>query len=95
MMDSENQYYERRFKCLTSLSIHNVDSLNEEWTVGLGVFHKHYQQLQSSLHNQPRLKRQRERKRGNKQAALTVLIQKMAVSNLNLLMQPSTAHNNV
>lgn len=80
MMDSGNQYYERRFKCLTSLSIHNVDSLNEEWTVGLSVFHKHYQQLQSSLHNQPRLKRQR----GYKQAALTVLIQKMAVSNINL-----------
>lgn len=68
---------------LTSFPIHNTDSLNKQWTVGLSVFHKHYQQLQSCLHNQPRLKRIRTRKIDYKEAAFTIVLEKMAASNLS------------
>lgn len=39
----------------TSLGVHSGNGLYEQWGVGLGVLHKHQQQLQSCFYNQTKL----------------------------------------
>lgn len=43
--------------CLTSLGVDGTDGLDEQRCVGLGILHKHQQELQRRLHHQTKLRR--------------------------------------
>lgn len=60
----------------TSFAIHHIDSLDKQRAVRLCVFNKHYEELQSHLHYQPRL---REEDRDS-ESVLTSLLHQVAVS---------------
>lgn len=42
----------------TSFGVHGGDGFYQQWGVGLGVLHKHQQQLESCFHHQPELRQQ-------------------------------------
>lgn len=39
----------------TSLGVHRGDGFNEQWGIGLSVFHKHQQELQCCFNHQTEL----------------------------------------
>lgn len=76
LQNSSSECVHIRHEIFTSFAIHHVDSLDKQRAVRLGVFNKHYEELQSRLHHQPRLK---EKDREG-ESVLTCLLHQVAAS---------------